>query len=315
MSARQLRLLVIALAGLLALWGASRMFSHGSDVVSGRLTLPALSSGNTDSVIITHETDTVRLTRDGQRWSVNGYRASPQAVRELFLALRDSSPPDVAAVSSSSFERMGVDSAQGWWLRVHGGGRERLQLVIGKAGQEYATGYVRRPGSDTVFLWRGRLPVVTRRTVDEWRDHRIAAVPADSVRRVQVRRGRQRYALTAAGGHWRFAAGGSGEADSAKVASFLGHFDNVEGTRFATEAQADSSRRRPPQRSVTLWGPGDSVLAELSFDSLASGYWVRRTGDSTVYRMDAWQVKELTPADSTLRLSRAKTPAAADSAR
>lgn len=314
MSARQLRLLVIALAGLLALWGASRMFSHGSDVVAGRLTLPTLTSGNTDSVIVTHETDTVRLTRAGQRWSVNGYRASPQAIRELFLALRDSSPPDIAAVSASSFERMGVDSAQGWWLRVHSGGGETLQLVIGKAGQEYATGYVRRPRSDTVFLWRGRLPVVTRRTVDQWREHRIAAVPADSVRRVEVRRGRQRYALTAEGGHWRFTAGGPAKADSAKVASFLGHFDNVEGSRFATDAQADSSRRRQPQRSVALWGPGDSLLAELSFDSVATGYWVRRTGDSTVYRMDAWQVKELTPADSTLRASPTKRPAAADTA-
>jgi hypothetical protein len=299
MSARQLRILMLVLAGLLVLWGAARVFSHGSDVTTGSLTLPTITSGIADSVTITHAADTIHLVRAGERWRVNGYRAALQGVQDLFLSLRDSAPPEIAALSPTSFPRMGVDSAGGWWLGVRGGDRTDLRLVIGRSGQQAGTGYVRRPGSDTVFLWHGRLPELVRRPLDQWRDHRIVAVPPDSVRDIVVERGTRRYTLRSQAGRWHF--DGGTPADSGKVTSLLGRFRDLEATGFATAAQADSSRSRRPRRSVTLRGSGDTVLAQLSFDSTAIGYWVRRAGDSTVYRLDTWQVDGLTPVDSTLR--------------
>jgi hypothetical protein len=303
MSAKQLRFLLIALAALLVLWGASRLLSRGSDVVAGTLSLPAVTSGNADSVTVVHQADTIRLVRAGQRWSVNGYRASSKAVEDLFLAFADTSPHEVAALSPSSFERMGVDSAGGWWLQVSGGGRAVLRLVVGKSGTEYQSGYVRRPESDTVFLWRGPMPTLVRRGLDEWRDHQIAAVPADSVHRIDVQRGRRAYSLVARGGHWYFGAGtgGGAPADSGKVATLLGRFADLTVTQFATPAQADSSSRRRPQRTVTLRGTGDSVLVQLSLDSAVTTYFVRRSGDPNVYRMDSWQANGITPIDTTLR--------------
>jgi Domain of unknown function (DUF4340) len=313
MNPRQLRILVVVLAGLLVLWGAARVFSHGSDVTTGSLSLPGVTSGNADSITITHAADTIRLTRMGERWSVNGHRASLQGLQDLFLSLRDSSPPDIAALSPTSFGRMGVDSAGGWWMRVSAGGRPVLQLVIGLTGQEANTGYVRRPGSDTVFLWRGRLPQLVRRPLDQWRDHRIAAVSPDSVREIAVDRGGRQYALQAQAGDWHFDGGAA--ADSGKVAGLLGRFRDLEASGFATPAQADSSRRRRARRVVTLRGPGQAVLAQISFDSTATGYWVHRAGDSTVYRMSTWQVDGITPADSALRPTPAATRKAAPTRR
>jgi hypothetical protein len=314
MSARQLRLLVVALAGLLVLWGASRLFSHGSDVLTGTLSFPGITSGTADSIVMTHEADTARLGRSGERWSVNGHPASLQAVQDLFLALRDTSAPDVAALSATSFERMGVDSAAAWHLAISSGGHAVLRLFVGKSGPGSGTGYLRQPGSDTVYLWRGRLPALVRRPIDQWRDHRIVGVPPDSVRGIEVQRDRQHYALEGQGGRWHFAGSGAGgaPADSAKVVGLLGRYANLQATGFASDAQADSTRGRRPQRSVTLRGAGDTVLAQISFDSTATGYWVRREGDPTVYRLDTWQVNGITPADTTLRAtSQAKPPAKA----
>ena len=56
-------------------------------------------------------------------------------------------------------------------------------------------------------------------------------------------------------------------------------------------------RRRPPLRDAA-----GATLAELVFDSMATGYWTRLVGDTTVMRVDANRVNRLTPADSTLRV-------------
>jgi hypothetical protein len=39
----------------------------------------------------------------------------------------------------------------------------------------------------------------------------------------------------------------------------------------------------------------------LTFDSTASGYWVRKPEGGTVYRLDFWQVDQLTPAEDALK--------------
>lgn len=301
MSAKQLRVLVIALAALLALWGASRVFSHGSDVVTGSLSFPGVTSGTADSILITHDTDAVRLDRSGEHWSVNGHPASLQEVQDFFLALHDSAAPEIAAVSPTSFERMGVDSAAAWHLQVMSGGHPVLRVLVGKSGPVSRTGYVRQAGSDTVFLWSGTLPTMVRRLEDPWRDHRIVAVPADSVHSFDVQRGRQHYSLELADGRWRFTGRGGALADSAKVVGLLKRFETLQASGFANDAQADSSRRRRPRRSVTLRGAGDVVLARVTFDSTATGYWVQREGRPTVFHMDTWQVNSITPVDSTLR--------------
>lgn len=305
MSASQLRMLLILLAVLMALWGASRLLSRGSDVVAAPLALPHVTAAHADSIVITHGADTVRLARAGELWSVNGHRASLQAVQDLFLALRDSTPPEVAALSPGSFARMGVDSAAGWWVRLTSAGHEAGRLVIGLNGPRSGTGFLRRPGSDTVFLWRGRLPELVRRPLEQWRDHRIAAVTPDSVRGITIERGARRTELSAGagGGGWRL---GNQAADSAQVAAYLGRFRDLEANGFATEAQADSVSRRAPQRRVTLRGTAGTPLLVLSLDSTATGYWVRRDGDSTVYRMDTWSATPLTPADTTFRAESAR---------
>src|SRR5207247_102794 len=82
---------------------------------------------------------------------------------ELFAALRDSTPAELAAESPGSFARLGVDSTGGRWIRVAGGGRTLVELITGQNGPAFGTLYVRKPGDTRVFLWRGRpLPGRTR---------------------------------------------------------------------------------------------------------------------------------------------------------
>ncbi|HXJ30965.1 MAG TPA: DUF4340 domain-containing protein [Gemmatimonadales bacterium] len=299
MSANQLRVIALALMLLVCVWLGARLLSHKSDVIRGSLTLPPVKAGQTDSIVIRHGADTLRLVRAGTAWTVNGYRAGKEPVGQLFLAFIDTTVPDLAAVSPGSFRRMGVDSSSGYWLRVWSGGQPTVKLVIGALAAEASSGYVRREGSDSILLWRGNLVDLARREVNQWRDKQIGAVVPESVVAVNVT-ARRSYGLRRSGASWRFAAGGP--ADSGRVAGLLAQYRNFTASGFGSAAQADSGKKPAARRTLALVGAGGAKLLELTFDSSSTGIWARRTGDAdNVYRVDAWRLNSFVPPDSALR--------------
>src|SRR3989442_2865238 len=169
MSPRQLRAVALGLAALLLLWLASELLSKRSDRITTSPGPPPGAEAAADRVTITRGADTAVLAKGADTaWTVNGYAASRRAVTDLFAALRDSTPAELAAESPGSFARLGVDSAGGRRIRVAGGGRTLVELITGQNGPAFGTLYVRKPGDTRVFLWRGRsLPRPTNR-VDDW---------------------------------------------------------------------------------------------------------------------------------------------------
>jgi len=129
MSARHLRLIAIGLVVLLLLWGGSELLSRGSDSVTGSLALPALSQTDVDTIALIKAADSIVLRRESPTaWSVNGHRAAPDAVRDVFQALADTARPELVAQAPASFARLGVDSAAG--VLVRGRARSSTPAVL-----------------------------------------------------------------------------------------------------------------------------------------------------------------------------------------
>lgn len=300
MSALHLRRLALVVGALLVLWGLSALLSHRSDQVNGSLGLPRLPGTTTDTVTILHGRDTVHLVQVSPGvFTVNGHPATPGAGADLLHAIGDSTPPEVAAVSRSSFGRMGVDSAA-WILRVGPAAHPRFTLLVGIQGEQYGSGYVRMAQSDTVYLWRGNLPALVRRTPEAWRDHHITSIPADSIQAVEVTQHGKSYVVRRNGKVWTV---GTAPADSAKVKVLLAQFANLSAQGFGGDHTADSLARanKPVRRTVTVRGRGAAPLLALTLDSAAGSFWGTRPGDPTVYRFDNWQIIQLTPAGDSLR--------------
>ncbi len=308
MSGNQLRAIALTLMVLICVWLGARLLTHRSDVIRSRFTLPQVKPDQVDSVVIRHGADTLRLVRAGTQWTVNGLRAGSEPLGQLFQAFLDTATPDLAAVSPSSFQRMGVDSSGGYWLQLWSGGRATLTLVIGALASEPSSGYLRRAGSDSVILWRGNLVDLARRQLNEWRDKRIAAVAPESVVAVSVT-ARRPYALRRSGTTWRFASGGP--VDSGKVAGLLGMYRDFSASGFGTPAQADSGKAPAARRTLPLTGAGGAKLLEVTIDSSKTGVWARRSGDDNVYRIDAWRLNSYVPPDTALRAKPPAKPAAA----
>jgi len=261
--------------------------------------MAALGAGDADTIAITRGADSVILGKHApSAWTVNGFAAGQSAVDTLLEALRDSVRVELVAQSPSSFARMGVDSAGGRLVRVGGGAKTLALFIVGAQGPEYDASYVRRPGDAHIYLWSGRLPMLVARGVDQWRDHQIAAVAPESIGTVEIGRGRLRYTVHKQGATWALT--GARSADSAAVGRLIQRFRTVSASGFATARQTDSLRFTRPQRRVTVRDAQGRELLALAFDSAATGFWVRRPSGGAVYRMDTWQVDQLTPRDSTL---------------
>ena len=304
MSAKQLKVIALALVVVLLLWGGSELFSRGSDTVTGGLSFPALAQSDVDTISVVKGTDSIVVAKSATGWTANGRRAAPDAVNDFFLALRDSGAPELVAQDSSSFGRLNVDSATGRWLRISSAGKPLLRLIVGARGSEYASAYVRRPGDRHVYLWRGRLASLADRAVDDWRDKRIAAIEPDSVALIAVERGKDRYTLQRAGKTWKLQ---GAPADSGAVARLLEKYRTVTAAGFASPAQADSARALRPARRLSVRSARGTTLVVLVFDSIPGAFWVRRTSGvagggeaGALYRMNAWDVDGLTPASRSL---------------
>ncbi len=308
MSSAQLKVIAGGLLVLLLLWGASALLSRGPDSVRPALDLRVPALADVDSITITKGRDTIAIARQSATdWTVNGHRAALASVTELVQALRDTVRPELVAQDSSSFARLHVDSAGGRWLRLRRGGKPVLEVIVGTRPADFQSAYLRRSGDAHVYLWRGRLGTLVDRTLDDWRDKRIAGVAPDSIAAVDVVRGADRYALTRAGRGWKV---NGTMADSSAVARYLERFKAITAAGFATPEEADSLRtrrpsaRRSPARRLAVRS-ARGILLSLAFDSTAGGFLVRHEAGAggegaTVYRMNVWDVDGVTPASRSL---------------
>ncbi|HWP39249.1 MAG TPA: DUF4340 domain-containing protein [Gemmatimonadales bacterium] len=298
MTPRQLRQTAVALAVLVFLWGAVEIFSTDSDELTGDFALPSVGPADVDTVRLARPNDTLLLVKqDSMTWTVNGFDASTDAVKQLFDAVSKATVAELAAQSPASHGRMGVDSAKGKRLTFVRGGEAVDELIVGERGPGWTGAYVRRPGQDDVYLVRGELPTVADKMLEDWRDKRIVSIEPDSVTEVRVERRRGPYTLRRVEHGWQI---GTAAADTGEVRRMLDQWRNLQAAGFATKEQEDSTDFRRPDRKVTILGKRGPLL-ELALDSAAYWWWGKKSDGKYVYRIESWRMDQLMPADSTLR--------------
>ena len=149
-----------------------------------------------------------------------------------------------------------------------------------------------------MYAVRTRLATYVDRRLDDWRDRTLARVAADSVSSVEIHVGGRSYVLRREDEGWRLP---GGEApDSAAVARLLDQYESLDASGFHRAVDSVPDFDDPDRRAVLRSATGNTLL-ELAFDSAASGFWVHKTGDSTVYQMSNFFVNRIAPTDSIVR--------------
>ncbi len=299
MNARTLRRLAAVLAALVVVWIGLSALGRARRDTERHLAMARFDVAAADHARIVHGADTLTFARVGMRWTVNGLAADVSLVHSLVVGLADTAAQtELVSQSAATLAALGLDSLHARRITVSQGGHTVAELLTGNHGPMGGALYVRRPGENAAYSLANGLVDLVDKPLDGWRDRTIADVPPDSVTAVDVDAGRTRYALRKTDGKWRL---GSAAADSAAVALLLGRFHALYADGFATPGQTDSVRRARPQRTVELLAAGDRPLLVVHVDSARSGWYALRDGDSTVYRMEDWDSRLLTPPDSALK--------------
>lgn len=300
MNPKQLKRILLVLGVAVVLWIVAELLGGKTNDMETAFVLPALQLSAVDEVTLTKPSVTLTLRRvEDTVWTVNGHAASFNEVDELFSALADSSRAEMVATGATVHGRMGVDSAQGIFVRFMAGEEVLASVVFGKRGRAYNTRYVRLDGEDFVYQYSGPLAGLVDQNEDDWRNKNIVSIEPDSVGSIVANRGSNRFSLVRGEEGWLL---GQNEAtDSASVARLLNQYRSLSASGFASEEEADSVEFDRPDARVTLLGIEGDTLTSLVFDSTDAAFWVREEAGGITYRILTWKMNQLFPADSTLR--------------
>lgn len=296
MSAKTLRAAVFFLAAVTILYLGVRLLSGRGGGPPGDegldAALAALNDSTVRSLRVVGPSDTLRLTRSGSGWTVNGFPADSAALARLWEALSATQVGSVVATNPGNHARLGVAADSAWLLEAEA--QDPARILLGKRGSRYQTFFARLPDQDAVYQLEGDLHAAATRPLQDWRDKVVVALDTGAVARIDGVREGTSWSLSREGGAWLL----SGEpADSTAVRGILQELRRFQASGFHGE---DAEPGEPSRKLVALDATGDT-LAVLELGGDNGSLWARTTGDPVVYEVPTWRADRIVPGSSELR--------------
>ncbi|MGW8264916.1 MAG: DUF4340 domain-containing protein [Longimicrobiales bacterium] len=201
MSEKGLKALIGLVAVLCTMWATVTFLPRGGGTPGAPPeALSSFFAGVTPEAVSTvrfqspGDGDRLVLTRRGPDWTINGFRADSGTVAGFWDALGAAEVGDLVGSNPGNHPRLGVSPDSAWALEVEMAEGART-VLIGKSGTRYGTAYVRLPAQDEVYLLDGGLRPAVTRTLDDWRNKRVARVDTSRVQRIQLERDDTRMTL------------------------------------------------------------------------------------------------------------------------
>ncbi len=254
------------------------------EVDSAKATMMALRSNET----------VVRFEKIGGEWFITAPlkdKADQTSILQLLAQTRSFEVKSLVSENPARQSMFEVDTSG--TLLVFGGSDGTVDsLIVGKSAPNFLDRYVRKVGSDKVYLAGGLKSWLLRRKVKEWRDKTIVNMPRELLQRVTVTLGRPErtpsensYILEKREDRWFV---GPDSTKESAVNSLLRALSPLKA-----DDVVDSSVTLPPKPSVEVEVVGDETVTLRFFpipsDTLKS--WVTASNSARLYKVSQWSVK------------------------
>ena len=301
MSKNALQKILVALAGLVVLYGIIRLATGGDpDLRPGAIELAAALEGLDDrtlqAVRLLGPEQEIELARSPNGWTANGFAADSTAIARMFTALADVEVGSMVAANSANHERLAVVGHEAWTIEFGLGGDDTRSFILGSVGNTFQTAYVRLLDQDEVYTLRGDMRGALTRTIVDWRDKIITRVDTASVQTIVVERDGESVTVERTDSTWTL--GSSDAANETNVNALIRELRDLRANGFPDEGSVFPTEN--VQRLVVL-DAGQDTLTALEVTEVNSEYWVSARGADILFHLPSFRATRLVPELEDLR--------------
>lgn len=273
--------IVLAGAAYMVLQRPGEIGASGSTAA----TIATYDSSAVDKMEIRSTLGRVVLEKQAGKWMVVEPVRYPASEEAVTTAIGKGRAIALASLVSSNPEKqaMFMVDTSGTLVRIYEKENQRAAFWIGKPSSTFRENYVRRDGSNEVFLATELLTPSFARRLDEWRDKKIFSMDKEGITSVGFRYGDTTFTLALEDSIWRI---GTQTAQEAAVTSFLGSL-----TAFSTDDFVDSAISSPPRLTAAIDAGGTQM--RFYFDKETEKYLVQTSTSPQWFEVQSWRVNQV----------------------
>lgn len=206
-------------------------------------TLVSYDSASVDKIEVTSAGNSVVLEKQGNGWSLTSpirYRADQGVVAAAVGKGKNIELKNVVSSNPEKQKLFQVDSS-GTLVQMYAAGNMVAAFRVGKPSPSFTETYVRKEGSNDVYLADGMFSYQFTHPPKDWRDKSIFKTNPDGIRSVTYRYGDTTFTLANNDSLWRV--NGDSVKDQASVRGVINSIANLQADDFVDSALASAPRQ------------------------------------------------------------------------
>ncbi|MFH0814278.1 MAG: DUF4340 domain-containing protein [Pseudomonadota bacterium] len=254
---------------------------------------------------------TITLKNQDNVWYVvdkEDYPADPQAIDEAITKLRDLKKFNLVSSKKDKHALFEVKEGVGMEVIAFGAEDKKVaDLLIGKAGPDLFSTYIRKADSDEVFLYGEYLKGQFDREVNTWRDKTIFAFnPDDATQLTMVHKDEATVLSKDTKGNWQMEKPISSLAEKTKVEEVLSMLSTLRASDIAAEEAFKDSGLDQPEYQISVKLKDDQKKTLYIGNKKEDRFYYAKSDEKNyLYFLYKSIVEKLTP--SVKDLEKAKT--------
>lgn len=242
------------------------------------------------------------LQRINQRWYMvepDSHRADNDAVGKLLSLASHLDVGDIISSNPGKQFWFQVDSLTGITLEFLSNGKPLVSVVAGKTSDDLMHGYLRKRGSDEVYLADVMFVRMVQRNVDPWKDRRIFTFDPGQIREIELSYQKDKFKLVKDDTLWQLSRHPyqkRSPAESQAVENYLQTLASLkaDGIPFKSQTEGLVFETREPVLKLTFQDGRRERLFAIQSAHEESRYFVKTDQEKSIFVLFEYSFKRLT---------------------
>jgi hypothetical protein len=257
-------------------------------------TFTPFTKDTTTSIHLSSAGKQVTVSKSDTVWKVDGKDASKDKVDSLFAALSKTVLGEVVSNNPKNAEDYSLSSSSATLLNLTGNAKN-LVVLIGKRGQAGDSFYVKKDGSNIVYLANGGLFDVLSTNVSDWQDKTVVNIPSADIASILIDGAKKLMIIKKDDKNWDITKDGNKKTvpdDDAKTS--IGAVASITATDFATEEDNKIFTAAKGSFNVSFANKDGKGLAHLTVVPTENQYYLAKvTGKEDTYKIAPYIIEGL----------------------